>query len=101
MIKEDAGNEEQVKKRMTKKEHARAHELLELKDALDHYDGRAFFWRMLGECGIFDQAPYQGMERFEGKRDIGLWLTAEINAVPGEWFPMMQSEAIKRNEEKK
>ncbi len=99
----DAGDEKQVKKAKNKGKIDRDKELMGLNDILKTYNGREFIWRLLAECGLTSQAPYGDsglMNRFEGKRDIGIWVVLEIDAVQKihhtEWYPQMQSEAMAR-----
>ncbi len=99
---QDAGDEGQVKKAKKRDKSDRDKELQGLQDILGTYNGREFIWRLLSECGLTSEAPYDTslMHRFEGKRDIGLWTVLEINAVEKihhtEWYPQMQSEAMAR-----
>ena len=72
-------------------------EIEDLRFLLDSNQGRAFLWRLVSECGIYRASPNEYMERFEGQRDIGLWLLAEIHAVPGKWYSLMAKEAQDRD----
>ncbi len=98
----DAGDEKQVLKAKKRGKSDRDKEIQGLQDILRTYNGREFLWRLLSECGMTSQAPIQteSMHRFEGKRDIGLWMILEINTVEKihhtEWYPQMQSEAMAR-----
>ncbi len=100
---QDAGDEKQVTKAKKRGKIDRQKELEGLNDILATYNGREFIWRLLAECGLTDQAPYGNaelMNRFEGKRDVGIWTVLEIDAVRKihhtEWYPQMQSEAMAR-----
>ncbi len=99
----DAGNEKQVTKAKKRDKSDRFKELLGFNDLLKTYNGREFIWRLLSECGLTSQAPFNEalhIARFEGKRDIGIWVMLEIDATSKghhtEWYPQMQSEAMAR-----
>jgi hypothetical protein len=94
---EDFGDDEQVRHKKKAFEIEALQEKDNLRKVLDTYEGRAFLWRILSECGIYQAADIKGIERFEGKRDIGLWLVAEIHNV-GDWYPKMTREAVIRGE---
>lgn len=99
---QDAGDEKQVTKAKKRGKTDRLKEMEGLNDLLKTYNGREFMWRLLAECGLNSQAPYESllMSRFEGKRDIGIWVMLEIGATSKdhhtEWYPQMQSEAMAR-----
>lgn len=96
----DAGDEKQVKKNKKKKQSMRDKQLTELRDILDSVKAREFIWRILSECGMTTQAPFGDalqMARFEGRRDIGLWLAIEIAQAPGDAYSRMQAEALARD----
>jgi hypothetical protein len=59
---------------------ARRKELLDLAAVLDTPGGRRFAHRLLGETGLFKTSMTGNSHTFfnEGKRQIGLWLLAEI-----------------------
>ena len=95
----DAGDEKQVSKAKKRGKIDRQREILGLNDILKTYSGREFIWRLLGECQLTSQAPLLDsglMYRFEGKRDIGIWMMLEMKDLPADWYPKMQSEAMAR-----
>ena len=98
----DAGDEKQVGKAKKQGKTERQRELRGFNEILKTYHGREFIWRLLAECGLHSQAPYETLltHRFEGKRDVGIWLMLEIDATSTdhltEWYPQMQSEAMAR-----
>jgi hypothetical protein len=98
----DAGEEKVVRNRKSKAQKARERYLVGVNESLNNYDVRQFTWTILSHCGLFDAAPY-GEEaiRFNGKRDVGLWLMMEMNDIAKmtgtNWFQKMQSEAIARD----
>lgn len=99
MMEEDAEVLEQA--RRTREKDVR--ERLQLRDVLDRYDARAVLWRVLAQCGIYHSAPLTGGEdvtRFEGRRDIGLWLLSQIEAASGSAYSQMRAEAIEREASK-
>lgn len=78
-------------------------ELEHLRVMLGNPENRAFFWRLLAECGCgqssFDPNPLV-MAWAEGKRHIGLWLTREIEAVNPAFHTLMYNEAQHRVNQK-
>lgn len=92
--------EKVVKRRKRAYNKTRGKELDELRELLKNYSMRHFLWRVLEQCEMFWEAPHDdslmSVMRFEGHRDIGLWLLEEINSAPGEWFSKMQGEAVYR-----
>ena len=75
----------------------------ELRVLLSNYGGRAFYWRLLGECGVYKRSFTGDNVTFfnEGKRHIGLWMMEELFTSCPEMFILMQSEALKREERDK
>lgn len=59
-----------------------------------------FLWRLLGACGIFQSSSWQdttSMAIASGKRDIGLWLIAELEeASPDIYVRMKQAAQIRK-----
>lgn len=96
---QDAGDKKQVGKAKKRGKQDRLKEVEGLNDIMKTYNGREFVWRLLSECGLTSQAPFGDsglMNRFEGKRDIGIWMVLEMNDLPADWYPQMQSEAMAR-----
>lgn len=71
---------------------ARRKELLDMAALLDTPHGRRFVCRVLGEAGIFKTSMTGNSHTFfnEGKRQVGLWLLAEIT----EHFPQHLSAVL-------
>ena len=102
-FKQGAGDEKQVTKAKKKTKIDRIGQLSGLHAILSTYEGRELIWRILSECGLTSQAPFGSaelMNRFEGKRDVGIWMMLEIDATTKihhtDWYPQMQSEAMTR-----
>ena len=91
----DAGDEKQVKDRKSVHKLAREQEIEELKVLLGTYGGRSFVWRVLSECGMYRAAPGNPYSdtRFEGGRDIGIWVVEEVFTSDPKAYTMMRNEA--------
>jgi len=87
------GDEKQVRKRKTKFERLQDKNNNELQRILSQREGRALLWRVISKCGVYQSAPDSGMARFEGGRDIGLWLLAEFHQLPSDYYSLMKQEA--------
>lgn len=62
----------------------RENELHDLKVVLSTPNGRAFVWRHLSKCGIYHSSYSPEVSQIyyrSGKRDIGLDLLSDINAL--------------------
>ena len=96
----DVGSETQVQTRKNKTKNKRDREEIELRTILDTYGGRAYIWRMLSRCGVF-QLSYTGDPQStffrEGQRDIGLYILKEIMTLDPTSFQKMQQEAVERD----
>ena len=70
---------------------------MQLHDVLDTYEGRSTLWRILSQCGLYDAAPLTGdIMRFEGRRDVGLWLLLQIELAFPDAVYRMKGEAVER-----
>ncbi len=96
----DAGDLEAVTTARRRAKVARDGELGELRALLATEGGRSVVWRILGRCGIY--APsYAGDEQTEyreGRRSIGLWLLAEIQAADRRAYLTMMDEALTKEQ---
>lgn len=99
---EDVGEEVQVTTRKVSSKKKREVELIELKEMLSTYAGRAFMWRLLSQCGVYRTSFTGNSTTFfnEGKRQIGLWALDEVMEADKQAFYAMQSEAVERGERK-
>jgi len=89
-----------VKKRRKKEETARFQELEDMRALLKTYGGRAFCWRVLSRCGIYEEnlcADVLPMAKREGKRAIGIWLLTELLTAEPSIYTQMQVEAVSRD----
>lgn len=70
----------------------------ELHAILQGVAGRAVVWRILEECGVYKTAVGDATDifRFEGKRDIGLWLLGEVFTSDAKAYTIMRNEADTR-----
>ena len=90
----DAGDEYQVYEQQKLAGLVREREVEELRVLLTSRGGRAFIWRLLEYCGTYHAAPgeLQDMARFEGRRDVGLWLVNECFTSDAEAYTLMRQE---------
>ena len=95
----DVGDEDQVKPKIAKGKLDRQEEIQQLYDLLENYRFRKFLWEgVLARCNINSRAPLEGLERFEGRRDVGLELIEEVWTANPEAFTMMMLEAESRKQ---
>ena len=95
----NVGDEGHVKRLTQAEKLKRLREVEELRVLLDTYGGRAFVWRLLEYCGVYHAAPGSSsdMARFEGRRDVGLWVVKEcFTSDPGS-YTLMRREAEDRD----
>lgn len=97
----DAGNKTHVKR---EKKLAKFERMLyedEMNYILESPKGRAIIWRILEECGIYQDIPSHPQETFRllGRRSVGLWLLAEVMAINEKSYPQMRIEAMGREKE--
>jgi hypothetical protein len=97
----DTGDKEHVQKVSRKAKAQREYEVFQLSKLLKDYDGRAVLWRILSQCGIYQDNLFPDnhgvMARQEGKRSIGLWLLREIHAADPHAYARMGEEAVERD----
>jgi hypothetical protein len=95
----NAADENQVRERSTKQRSKRLSELEDINWILGSKQGRRFFWRYLGMCGVFESSFTGNNTTFfkEGERNIGLRLLSDLNESAPNAYALMQKEA---NEEK-
>ena len=100
-VPSDAGDAQQVKARAKAAELRRQREAEELRVLLGTAGGRAFVWRLLGYCNLYKPSPFdaQASARFEGRRDIGIWVRDEVLTSDARAYNLMRSEAQRREEE--
>ena len=97
----DAGDEAQVEEREIAADLTRKKEAAELEALLSARSGRAFVWRILERCRIYHSAPIDArdMMRFEGGRDVGIWLLTECLTASPNVYTLMRREAVARESE--
>ena len=78
----DTDDDVQVKKRRTKAQLVREQQIEDLRVLLSLPGNREFLWRLFEECGMFrslSSLSPEAMQLASGRRDVGLWLRAELN----------------------
>jgi|DEB19_MinimDraft_3_1074340.scaffolds.fasta_scaffold25158_2 hypothetical protein len=96
----DAGDVEAVQSARRRAKVARDSELGELRVLLGTEGGRNVLWRVLSRCGIYAPSHTGDGETAwrEGKRAIGLWLLAEIQAADRRGYLTMMDEALTKEQ---
>ena len=94
----DVGDVKQVKKKKSAVKLKRDQEIEEFYQILNTYGGRAFIWRLIEQCGVYNAASpdLTMMTRGEGSRDIGLWVLNEVFTSKPEAYTIMRKEAVIR-----
>ena len=96
--------EERNKKLTEAQKRVRQKEIDDVRKILKTPEGRRYFWRQLGKCGIFRNsfALNSNQTAFnEGIRDTGLGLLNDINEADGSAFAKMQNEYVSALKSKK
>src|SRR5690554_3518938 len=71
---------------------------------MDDPRGRRFVWQLMGRCRVFEPVfnTHGGLMNFnEGRRDVGLFLLAELTGLCPEKFGVAAAEKPKQAEDKK
>ncbi len=94
----DVGDEKQVKELKTKLELAREREIGEFRAILETEAGRAFVWRILEKCKIYDTSVVHELATFValGEKNIGSWLINEVFTSDLGAFTLMMQEHQER-----
>lgn len=96
----NAADEQQLADSKKRNKAGRDQELDDLRTVLGTPQGRRFYWRTLGECGIY-RTSYTGSSNStcfnEGKREIGLRLMADLMEAAPEKYILMQQEATAKH----
>ncbi len=99
----DLGDEGKVAERDSEINLRKLGEKERLATVLNSYEGREFVWNLLSWCKIYEVAPLDKEEivRFEGRRDVGLFVWNKcFTSSPGA-YNLMQQEARSRDSEEK
>lgn len=98
MVK-NAADPEQIEEASLKIRHNRKLELDDIRRVLESDYGRRFVWRYLGICRVFESSwsPSAAIHFYEGQRDIGLKLIADITESNDEALILMMRESKKRD----
>jgi len=97
----DVGDKEQISERDFAIKLREAREKDRLGIVLSSYEGREFVWNILNWCKIFSVAPLgaEEMNRFEGRRDVGLFVWGKCFTSSPDVYNVMQQEAHQRDSE--
>lgn len=97
----DAGDKVAVGQQKKKSKLQQERELEELRQLLEKPSHRAFLWRVLSQCGVYqtNSSPEQGVMAFrEGRRSVGLWLIEQmLTAMPASYAIMREEAAIRES----
>jgi hypothetical protein len=94
----DVGDEVEVKAKKKSWQLEEDRDNAELHAVLQEPVGRAVIWRILTECGVYKSAVGDATDifRFEGKRDIGLWVMGQVFTSDPKAYTIMRNEADER-----
>ena len=97
----DVGDEKQVKERKVKIDLVREREVGEFRVILETEAGRAFVWRILSYCHVFDRPITDSLETFRqlGHGDVGQWLLNEVFTSDIGAFTLMMQEDQERKKD--
>jgi hypothetical protein len=92
-----ASDEQQVKRAALQVEIDRKEFYADLRTVMGSRAGRNVMWRWLEQCGLFESITEQSSAIYvkSGRRDVGLWLLAQLNEVDPELYFTMAREAAK------
>lgn len=99
-----AGDRTSVSKQRKDRKFFEDRDALFLRRSLETVDGRAVIWRLIGYCGVH-RASFGGMDHShtdfrEGQRAVGLEVINWVWSLDPQWYMLMQSEAMQRDEMK-
>lgn len=91
----NAGDATQVGERKVGARNAQAERVAGLGSLLSSKQGRAWYWHLLSECGVFVTSFTGNSATFfnEGKRQIGLTLIGELTREFPDYYVTMMKEA--------
>ncbi len=90
----DVGDEKQVKRAELLTELERRQELEAIRILLSMSGGRAFMRNILNFCGVDAMAPAEPvpMNRYEGRRDVGLFVRKECLTADPDGYSLIATE---------
>lgn len=98
-------NDEEIKVKRDKERLANEwlREAEDTRAILQTYGGRAFFWRLLAECGLYKD-DFHGEQTHKsshssGKRSVGIWILENIFTIDENAYTLMRNEAMVRAKE--
>lgn len=98
----NAADETKLEAQKQGEKHRRVGEVSDLKAILDTPHGRRFFWRILEKAGVlrtsFDHSGAVTAYN-EGRRSLGLWAWAEMEAARPEAYVQMLAESREQDGE--
>ena len=99
----DVGDESKVAERDSKIVDRGRQEAERLSVVLNSYEGREFAWNIVKWCDTFSVAPLgaEEMNRFEGRRDVGLFVWGKCFTSAPDVYNLAEREALKRDLEEK
>lgn len=91
----NAANPKEVKEAELKEKRGRARELEDVRFLLSTIQGRRFFWRYLGLCGLFRTSwePSAKIHFNEGLRSASLMMLSDITEANEDAFLAMMKES--------
>lgn len=97
----DVGDAGQVKRGKSKADLKRQQELLELYEILSTEGGRAFIWRLLTHCGMYQEISIHPQAAFVaiGRQHIGRWVQNEVFTSDLDAYTLMHREAKEREKD--
>ena len=94
-----------IQDKLSREELRKDQEAADLQALLGTRGGRAFNWRLLSQCGIYQSSLSENiveMAAKEGRRNVGLWVLNEVKiASMDALVTMEQEEKFAREEEQR
>lgn len=98
----DVGDKEQVKRRKTRAKNQEQREKEELRAILSTYGGRAFVWKLLSRCQMFNSIAIDNALHLAASTALGNYgkiLMADILTADPKSYTLMRDEAVSRDTE--
>ena len=90
----DTSDESQVSERRKKGSLKQLQDAEDLRLVLSTRGGRRFVWKLLSDCGLLeDHPPGLLLERFMGRRQVGLRVFRDVEAADPSAYVRMSEEA--------
>lgn len=90
----NAADEAQVAKAAQKMKELESQDFDDLRHVLSSRQGRRFYWKLMGYCGVFKSSMTGNSQTFfnEGMRKVGLKLLSDLNLAEPEAYLKMVTE---------